>query len=223
MIARLIISFEPKLRVAEIDKILSGFNLTKKHLDVLYFESGEKLGITEARKIKDHFSIKPYSAKGRAVVLEDASILTLDAQNALLKTLEEPPEEAILLLGAPSEDTFLPTILSRCQVVYVATPDVAVQTTPDVVGNIKSLLNSATEERFQYIEKLKNKEEFLQALVAYFRSELHASRPGLDAYNYKMVSFLKELLQAEKWAKQNVNIRAILEYLMLVMPKSGDA
>src|SRR3989344_3089063 len=114
MIARLLISNSKDYIKKEIETII---NLPRNHPDILYFESGSKLGIVDARKIKDHFSLKPYSAKGRTVVLEDATTLTVDAQNALLKTLEELPEEGIIILGADSDAKFLPTVLSRCQII----------------------------------------------------------------------------------------------------------
>lgn len=176
------------------------------HPDVLYFKQGEKLGIAEARKIKEHFSLKPYSAKGRTVILEDAGGLTPEAQNALLKTIEELPPDAELILGAESEANLLPTILSRCQVTRLQTTDYRLPN-ENYTEDIEKLLKATTEERFLYIEKLKERKEFLYALTSFSRKKL----PG-------NALFLKELLQAEQWAKQNVNIRGILEYLMLVMP-----
>jgi hypothetical protein len=157
--------------------------------------------------------------------LEAASVLTVEAQNALLKTLEEPPEEALLLLGAKSESDLLPTILSRCQIIHL--PTVSTYPTPGVGyvhtvnKDMERLLSSTKQERFEYIEKLKERKEFLQAMLVFFRTELHAPRQCLGGYDYKVVNFLRELLQAEEWATQNVNIRAILEYLMLVMPTSS--
>lgn len=209
MIARLLISPSVKTGIEEIEKILDSAQISHNHPDLLYFKAGEKLGIAQARKIKEHFSLKPYSAKGRVVVLEDASTLTHEAQNALLKTLEEPPQEAILLLGAPSDANFLPTILSRCQIIRLQDTGYRIQETED----IEKLLISSIEDRFEFIEKLKDREEFLHALVYYFHKDLRVHPEGVHS------NFLKELLQAEQWAKQNVNIRAILEYLMLVMPK----
>ena len=217
MIARLLISNDLNILKEQINQNLSlhlgGLSLNQP--DLLYFETGEKLGIEQARIIKQHFSMKPFSAKGRVVVLEDASLLTMDAQNALLKLLEEPPENAILILGAPSEDKFLPTVLSRCQTVILASEERA--RPESYQKDVEKLLTSSIEERFEYIEKCKDREEFLHALADYFRSELHA--PGQRLVRLGVTNFLKELLQAEEWTAQNVNIRAILEYLMLVMPE----
>lgn len=206
MIARLLILTSLKGRVGEINRILTDHQISLPHPDLLYFSAEDKLGINEARIIKKHFSLKPYSAKGRAVVIEDASTLTHDAQNALLKILEEPPSEAMLILGAPSDAKFLPTVLSRCQITRVQGTGDKVQR-ENYKEDIKKLLNASIGERFEYVEKLKDKKEFLNALVYYFHQNLPQN-----------TNFTKELLQAEEWAEANVNIRAILEYLMLVMP-----
>lgn len=197
MIARLLIYSSLKI----MRDSLPGYRAN--HPDILYFKAGEKLGIKEARKIKEHFSLKPFSAKGRTTILEDAEVLTIEAQNALLKTIEELPEEATLIFGASSSANFLPTILSRCQIENLSGPKAEID-----ISDIEKLLNSSLEERFGYIEKTKNRGEFLTNLVSYFHQNLS-----------KYPAFATELLQAEKWAKQNVNIRAILEYLVLVMPQ----
>jgi hypothetical protein len=61
----------------------------------------------------------------RIAFLPDAQTMTKDAQNALLKLLEEPPEGSMLLLTATSERAMLPTIVSRCQVFQLSPPDSA--------------------------------------------------------------------------------------------------
>lgn len=176
----------------------------ENHPDVLYFKKGEKLGIAEARKIKAHFATKPYSSKGKTVVIEDAAVMTEEAQNALLKTFEELPKEAMIILGARSDANLLPTILSRCEIINLTQSSIYHN---KYTEDIDKLVNGSIEDRFKYIEKLKDREEFLHALVSYFHQNL------LD-----YPKFTTELLQGEQWAKQNVNIRAILEYLMLSMP-----
>ena len=226
MIARVLISPDPESRVKEINNSLTshlkGVNINSappNHPDLLYFEQSEKLGVEQAKQIRQFLSIKPYQAKGRVVVLEEAGNLTVEAQNALLKTLEEPPEETILLLGADSEDKFLPTILSRCEIITLQ-PE-RLQAKNAFTEDIQMLLGSTIADRFEYIEKLKDqraKEEFLHALVIYFRNRLIHSSSDRGTFGTK--DFLKELLQAEEWTKANVNMRGILEYLMLKMPNN---
>jgi DNA polymerase-3 subunit delta' len=200
MIARLLICSDVEQIRKETKKLLSE-NLN--HPDILYFESNSKLGIAEARIIKEHFSLKPYSAKGRSAVIENANAMTDEAQNALLKTIEELPQKAILILGASSDSNLLPTILSRCQIMYLSLSENKIDT-----SSVVKLLTLSLEERFEYVEKLKNREELLTALAVYFHQNIQ-----------RFPDFSSKVLQAERWAKQNVNIRAILEYLMLVMPE----
>jgi len=211
MIAKLLISPSLKIRIEEIGKILSTEKLTNPHPDLLYFASGEKLGVEQAKKIKKHFSLKPYSAQGRLVVMEDASDLTIEAQNALLKTLEELPEKAMIILAADSDSKFLPTVLSRCEIIKIHDSRFMIQDS-NYKEDIEKLLEATIEERFEYIEKLKDREEFLHSLITYFHQNLASNLKGYPT------NFLKELLQAEEWVSHNVNIRAILEYLMLKMP-----
>ncbi|MFH0937283.1 MAG: hypothetical protein V1808_03235 [Candidatus Daviesbacteria bacterium] len=222
MISQVIIHPDLSYRQAEAEKILDQNNLSKKHPDLLWFEE-EKLGIGEARKIQEFLSLKPYQGNAQAVVLLAAENLSLEAQNALLKTLEEPPAQAIIILGISTEDQLLPTIISRCQVINLQNI-LTLTLTPEVRVNyqkeIEKLLDLTTEERFKFIEKLEDRENFLHALTAYFRNKLLDKSAGALSIHPRggNTEFLKNLLEAEKWAAQNVNIRAILEYLMLKMP-----
>ncbi len=211
MLAKLIVSPELSQREQEIAQILSNNGFKNPHPDLLYFPDEVKLGVEETKQIRGFLSLKPYQAKGRAVVLVSAHNLTLPAQNSLLKTLEEPPEQALILLGVNSENSLLPTILSRCEVVTLATSNEP-RATSNYLSEIEKLETSTPAQRFQYIEKLEDKEGFLKALVSYYRERLHKD-PSL-------VGFSKKLIQAEQWADSNVNIRATLEYLMLEMPVS---
>lgn len=162
------------------------------------------MGIAQARRIKEHFSLKPYSAKGRTVIIEDAAQMTDEAQNALLKATEELPEDALFILASASDANLLPTILSRCQIIHLPHSESITNT-----SDVGKLLDLNIEERFEYVEEIKNREELLSALAVYFQKNV-----------IKYPDFTAKILEAEKWAKQNVNIRAILEYLMLVMPAS---
>lgn len=72
------------------------------------------IGVDEIREQINHdVSIKPYSGKYKIYIMEDADKMTDQAQNALLKTIEEPPEYAVILLLAENENRLLETIRSR--------------------------------------------------------------------------------------------------------------
>lgn len=85
------------------------------HPDVIYPRSEKKsFGVEEMREqIVETVDLKPYRYEKKIYILEKADTLTPQAQNAFLKTLEEPPAYAVFLLLAERQEAFLPTILSR--------------------------------------------------------------------------------------------------------------
>ena len=72
------------------------------------------LSVDDIRRVISDVPIRPYGSPYKVYILPDADKMTPQAQNALLKTLEEPPAYAVLLLLAASLSAFLPTVLSRC-------------------------------------------------------------------------------------------------------------
>ena len=67
-------------------------------------------------QINNDVAIKPYSSPYKVYIMNEAEKMTVQAQNAILKTLEEPPEYAVILLLTTNVNSLLPTILSRCVV-----------------------------------------------------------------------------------------------------------
>lgn len=90
------------------------------HPDVYWIkpeEGSQGIKIEAIRGLQERISLKPYEAKFKIFILEKADYLLEDAANCLLKTLEEPPLFSILILLAEEKERFLPTIISRCQIV----------------------------------------------------------------------------------------------------------
>lgn len=84
--------------------------------DVIYIKGDKKkLGIEEIReKVIKNTETKPFKHKYKIFIIKNAHTMTIQAQNAILKTIEEPPKFAIFLLLSNNYSLFLPTILSRC-------------------------------------------------------------------------------------------------------------
>jgi len=80
-------------------------------------EGSQGIKIETIRELQEKISLKPYEAKFKVFIIEKADSLLEDASNCLLKTLEEPPGESVLILLAEEIEKFLPTIVSRCQIV----------------------------------------------------------------------------------------------------------
>ncbi len=84
-------------------------------IDSASSESGRTIAIEEIRGIKNFVSLSPYIGPYKLVVINDAHLMTTEAQNALLKVLEEPSPSSILILVTANPTSLLPTIVSRCQ------------------------------------------------------------------------------------------------------------
>lgn len=80
-------------------------------------EKPNTIGVEDIRgKINNDIGIKPYSGPYKIYIMNEGEKMTVQAQNALLKTLEEPPAYAVILILTTNVDSLLPTILSRCVV-----------------------------------------------------------------------------------------------------------
>ncbi len=85
--------------------------------DIIYVshEKPNTISVDDIRaQVNNDVAIKPYSSRHKVYIVNEAEKMTPQAQNAILKTLEEPPEYAVLLLLVSNVSTLLPTILSRC-------------------------------------------------------------------------------------------------------------
>ena len=78
-------------------------------------EKPASIGVEDIRgQVNGDIAIKPYRSPYKIYIIDEADKMTVQAQNALLKTIEEPPSYAVLILLADNADRMLPTILSRC-------------------------------------------------------------------------------------------------------------
>lgn len=113
------------------------------------------IGVDSVRGIAARLSIHPVASAGHAVIVRDAQTMTPEAQNAFLKTLEEPPGDAIIILETSHVDALLPTILSRCQLVNLgAHPSYTDEQRSECMRTITSLVESSVGKRLQMIDTL---------------------------------------------------------------------
>lgn len=103
---------EPCMECHACKQVLSG-----NHPDLIYVthEKPNSIGVDDIREqINDTIMVRPYSSYYKIYIVDEAEKMTQQAQNALLKTIEEPPSYAIIILLTTNQEAFLPTILSRC-------------------------------------------------------------------------------------------------------------
>jgi DNA polymerase III subunit gamma/tau len=86
-----------------------------RSLDLLEIDAASNRGIDEMRELRERVGFVPHEARYKVYVIDEVHMLTKEASNALLKTLEEPPPHVIFILCTTEPHRLLDTILSRCQ------------------------------------------------------------------------------------------------------------
>ncbi len=103
-------TIEPCENCKNCNSIDSGNNI-----DVVEIDAASKTGVSDVREIIDNVNYKPISAKKKIFIIDEVHMLSKAAFNALLKTLEEPPNDVIFIFATTETDKIPLTILSRCQ------------------------------------------------------------------------------------------------------------
>lgn len=85
------------------------------YIEIDLEEGSRNIGIEAARQVGKILSLAPNITERRVIFFPHGAMLTVEAANSLLKSIEEPPEGTLFIMEARSEEEFLPTIRSRCQ------------------------------------------------------------------------------------------------------------
>lgn len=181
--------------------------------DRLIISSEKNIGIGSVRALEKFLQRKPYQEDSKTAVITQADKLTLPAQQALLKTLEEPPAHSQIILLCPSEDRLLPTIVSRCLVKRLA----AVNPTKDELQTqekiYSQLCRAGTAQKFNlmsvYSTNSATAQQFATSQLCYLH---HRLKTHSETVNVRLIRALNRALVALKF---NVNPKLTLEVLSL--------
>jgi len=171
----------------------------------------KSIGIEEVREIGKYLKILPISHTQKIVLIKEANVLTPEAQNSLLKILEEPPVYARIILEAETEQKFLPTIISRCQILQ-AEPDFLVDETELDFKNI------SLSDRFDWAEKTSKLEK--EEVIKILNSILKTAKKREQKLSKNSINLLLEVI--DNLSKYNLNVRLALEYLSLNFEKEDN-
>ncbi len=219
MHAYLITGGTAKLRETTIEEYLTKWK-TAQVDQVMLGEEEERVGIDAVRLFQQRLSLAPMQSPQSVGIIRRADRLTQEAQNALLKLLEEPPKHVFVLCEAPSTASLLPTIVSRCELVNCRSSDRA-PAIPEMNTALKQLLAGSNGQKLIYIEtiakdRLQAKEWTAQAIEA--ATQLLASA-ALDAKGNEkrktLTKLLRLLLGAQKELELNVNPKLVLDTVFL--------
>jgi DNA polymerase-3 subunit delta' len=217
--ASLVYGSSVKKRKEKIENILRELdpNLLKEdHPDLMIIKKkrGKKnISIKRSREVINFLSLKPYNSPYKAVVVQSAENLTSQAQNALLKTLEEPPEYAIIILSAKKERALLPTVISRCKKYKVEEDDIYLDLTGKT--SIEEIIASNVGQKLRMAQEIaeRDREEVIELMEQWIREQRHEM---LEDENYHKASNIKTLVNfLEDVEETNINVRLALETLFL--------
>ena len=108
-----------KLIAEEFAKMLLAVKDTENSPDFSIIEpDGNSIKIEQIREFQKKVSEKPIISNKKVYIINDSDKMTVEAQNCLLKTLEEPPEFVTIILIGSNENSFLSTIKSRCMILH---------------------------------------------------------------------------------------------------------
>ncbi len=178
-------------------------------------ENTASLGIKAVKEWQKQLLLMPRMSPFTAGLIMSADLLTTEAQNALLKTLEEPPKHTRIYMEAPSDVVFLPTILSRSEIMQLPTHALIIETAAQILEQLKQLTDpkTSTGQVVHMIDSdIKNKEEAATWLSNAI-TVLHNARQNFSKTTY--ISLMNHLLLGLKQLHANVSYKLVLDQVFL--------
>lgn len=198
--------------------ITAAFPEVSTGLDLLVITPETSIGIEEVRSIQSFLSRKPVTSDHNTVVVNSAHLLTLPAQHAFLKTLEEPPVGTLIYLVTDKSDLLLPTILSRCQLIEtqaISPNDPAAVTSADDFFR-KLLTSKSVGERLILVDSQNFTREsalkFLDLIETVIHNQLGSQ---LSTLNCQLPTIYTHFVLARKYLKSNVSVRLSMDNLAI--------
>lgn len=202
----------------------------QEEIDILDIDlnSFEKtLGIDDVRALQKRLYLKPFKSKTKAMVIAILDRITIEAQNSLLKVLEEPPNYTIIVLVSANKELFLPTILSRCVLIELEDEDLKlseeeIKSFTDILSNlpkyeagdrlkIAETYGKTREEASSFLEKI----TFTTRQILLKQISLQ-NKDNKEFNTVWLLNVLKSLQKTHRTIKNtNVSQRFSLETLLL--------
>lgn len=188
--------------------------ITRRGSPDLFAKAYRSFGVDDAADVRARVRTKPVEDAQRVFILAVPS-MTTEAQNALLKTLEEPAADAVLFLIAPSPDMLLPTIRSRVQMLQIQGGERA------NVVDVDEFLKAAKSERLEMLKPLYEHEDEGRDIgsVLGFMQSLE-ERLAAAKKTPEVLQGIHALYRARKFATDKGSLlKALLENVALLTPK----
>ncbi len=186
------------------------------------------IGIEDIKEIQKTLFLKPIKSEKKACIIQEAQLLTIEAQNSMLKILEEPPANTLIILTTDSKELLLPTILSRCQLIdiseKISLSDIELEKFQNISERLKLL---SAGEGLALAETLgKDKEDaaiWLENMIHIFHKKLIEAIDKKDAeekiWYAEVIRKFQNTYQIIK--STNINLRMTFENLFFSIIKKS--
>lgn len=181
---------------------------------------GERLTIADIRAFQKRLLLAPIRSSHTIGVILNADIMTTEAQNALLKLLEEPPPRVTILLESDSDYTLLATIISRCTIIRIAS-DTSTITRDQQTISAKDLFVLSEGKMLAALEPYtadrEHAKDFVFQIQCNTRQALLAYYSGISRENNpkRLLRLLRNLETAQSQLAVNCNPRLVLDRVFL--------
>ncbi len=189
-------------------------------IDIRVHNPEGTIGIAGVRDFQKTLFLTPIKSHTKACIISDAHNLTIEAQNALLKILEEPPNNTIIVLTAENKEVLLPTILSRCKVIELKSSENQSESSDlsSFISQLSTLTEGGVGHRLKLAQDLaKNKDDaiaWLEKMILSLRQEFIKDPSNSSLFIIYYSLFQKTYVTLKT---TNANPRLVLENLFLNM------
>lgn len=172
--------------------------------DTLIFDAVENKGIDSAKELIQSSFRKPFNSEFSTLIVLEADKLTTEAQNSLLKLIEEPPEETQIILTTSNRNSLLPTVVSRCLEIAL-TSEAKNDLNLSIFGNF---FEKSFGERLEILEKT-GPEPYLEFLREGLHRVIKAPESELDTNIKGLAEKLRIASKLNRAAKSSANKKLI--------------
>lgn len=183
------------------------FDKSENHPDLVIIKTEEKqsIGIEQVKNLRSWAYNRPYIASNKLIIIENADLLTNEAQNSILKITEEPPEFTHIYLLVENHKNLLPTLISRSEIINK-------KGNFESEGRVEEFMKLSTLGRFNFVDTLSKEDKkkiqlFIDELIFLLRKE-------------RKFEIIEKLLFLKDSIEKNVNKKLVLDNLVLLLDQS---
>lgn len=199
------------------------------NIDVIELDAASNRGIDDIRVLRDTVKLAPAASRKKVYIIDEAHMLTLEASNALLKTLEEPPDHVLFILATTNPEKLIETVRSRTTLIefHKATPQETIRSLTNVIKGEKLkidqdiLLSISKASGGSFRDAVK----ILEQLIS---QKIKLNKESVDEYLFQRKAFKekdfidiilakdvrKALLEIENFSQKGVSTEDVIDSLI---------